>query len=107
MEQTTIDFTHGIENNPESDANYMANLDDFNRQCRIVLEQLLTGRRLTVREAFINLNIGHLPRRIADLKDAGIPVQDEFPEVGTPSGTKKGRFKEYWLDRSFINRFLA
>lgn len=102
--QTTLDFTHAIENNPESDANYTANLDRFNNQCRIVLEQLLTGRRLTVREAYINLDIGHLPRRIADLKEAGIPVLDEFPE--NKDGTKK-RFKEYWLEKSFINRFLT
>jgi len=104
MEQKTIDFTHGVENNPESEENYILHLDRFNKQCRTVLEQLLTGRRLNVRDAFMGLDIGHLPRRIKDLREAGIPVNDEFPR--NPDGSK-ARFKEYWLDPQFINGYLS
>lgn len=104
MDQMAIDFTHNMENNQESDENYILNLDHFNNQCRMVLEQLLTGRRLTVRGALISMDIGHLPRRIADLREAGIPVSDEFPK--NEDGTKK-RFKEYWLEKPFINKFLS
>ncbi|MEM1337297.1 MAG: hypothetical protein AAGF96_06080 [Bacteroidota bacterium] len=99
----TLDFTHGIENNQESEANYIKHLDEFNRQCRIVLEQLLTGQRMNVRDSLIYLGIGHLPRRIKDLREAGIPVEDEFPLL---DDGKKGRFKEYWLEKEFINEFL-
>ncbi len=104
MDKLAIDFIHNMENNQESDENYIMNLDHFNNQCRIVLEQLLTGRRMNVRDALISLNIGHLPRRIADLREAGIPVNDEFPK--NKDGTKK-RFKEYWLEKTFINKFLS
>lgn len=100
----TIDFTHGVENNPESEENYVMNLDRFNNQCRTVLEELLTGRRMNVRDALMGLGIGHLPRRIADLREAGIPVNDEFPKL---HDGRKGRFKEYWLERTFINKFLS
>lgn len=99
----TLDFTHGIENNSESEANYIKHLEDFNKQCRIVLEQLLTGQRMNVRDALIHLGIGHLPRRIKDLRESGIPVKCEFPQK--EDGTKK-KFKEYWLEKEFINEFL-
>lgn len=105
MNQTEIDFTHGLENNMESQFNYKLNLDHFNNQCRIVLEQLLTGRKLNVRDAFINLGIGHLPRRIKDLREAGIPVCDEFP-LDEKTG-KKERFKKYWLERKVIDAILG
>lgn len=98
-------FTHEIENNAESEANYITNLEHFNNQCRTVLEQLLTGRRLTVRGALIHMNIGHLPRRIKDLKDAGIMVMDEFP-VDPVTGKKKTH-KEYYLEDNFIQQYLC
>lgn len=98
-----IDFTHGIENNLESDDNYIKHLEDFNNQCRTVLEQLLTGRRINVRDSLIYMGVGHLPRRIKDLRDAGIPVQDEFPML---KNGKKSRYKEYWLKKSFIDEFF-
>lgn len=99
MEQLAIDFNkvHAQENNVESDENYLANIEKFNRQNRIVFEQLMTGRSLTVRDAMINLNINSLPRRVKDLRDLhNIPVKDRWSE--------KGHYKEYYLEPEFINK---
>lgn len=99
--QTVIDFTksHGRENNPISEHNYSNDLEHYNNQCRIVLEQLLTGKRLTTMSAMM-LGIGDMRRRAKDLRDIhNIPIKDSF---------KKGtRFKEWWLESSFINQFLS
>jgi len=90
--------TYHRHNNAESQADFDINMDHFNRQCKIVLEQLLTGRGMNVKDAMINLNIMHLPRRIKTLRDSGIPVLDR------PLG---GGRKEYFIDREFLNGFRA
>ena len=97
--QQSLDFTkhHGRENNQGSQNIYDLNLDSFNRQCRIVLEQLLTGRKLTFKEAFIHLGISDLRRRAKDLKDIyNIPVKDR---------TVNGNFKEWYLEMDFIDNW--
>ena len=88
-----------FENNKESQEMYESNLDHFNRQCRIVLEQMLTGRKLTTMSA-MKLKIGDLRRRVKDLKDLhNIPVKSAYKEGS--------RFKEYFLEKEFINNFLT
>jgi len=89
--QITMDFTNPIphiENNVESQHFYEANADKFNNQCKTVYEALLRGERLTVLESAIKYGIGHLPRRILDLKNLGVNVLDE---------RMKGGYKEYFL----------
>lgn len=97
--QTQLDLTksHGFENNKESNQLYKDNLKHFNNQCRIVLEQLLTGRKLTTLTA-MQLGIGDLRRRVKDLIDIhNIPVKKEYRQGS--------RFKEFFLEKSFINKF--
>ena len=101
MKQIEMNFNkeHEAENNTESDNMYLDGLDHFNHQCRIVYETLLTGRKLTFRDALIYLGIGDLRRRCKDLKDLyKIPVKDRYIE-----GT---RFKEWYLEKDYINQFF-
>lgn len=65
----------------------------LNKQCSQVLNILLTGERLTSWSAMVQHHIGHLARRILDLKEKGIQIQDEWKEE---NGT---RFKEYFLTK--------
>ncbi len=69
---------HAAENNAESQLHLENNQDHFVNQCENVLALLKSGVRLTVKEAIIKYNIGHLPRRIKDLRDAGNIIQDRF-----------------------------
>jgi len=85
-------------NNIESDIYHAVNIDKFNRQCRIVFEQLMTGRSLTVETAMLNLRIMDLRRRVKTLRDNGIPVLDR---------RLKGGCKEYFLEESFIKNYIV
>lgn len=76
--QTSIDFTHGSENNRESDLHYDANLKHFNKQCRIVLDLLLSGQELTSMRAMVEYRIMHLARRICDLKEGGVIFSERW-----------------------------
>jgi hypothetical protein len=86
-----------LENNPESFERYKKDLSHYNNQCRIVLEQMLTGRKLTTMTA-MSLGIGDLRRRCKDLRDLhNIPVISRYMDGS--------RFKEYYLPKSFIEKF--
>jgi hypothetical protein len=90
--QQEIDFNISHrENNPESQAHFEANKDKFSKQCRIVYEALLRGERLTTKIAMKDYDIGHLPRRILDLKEKGVSIDSVFIE---------GNYKEYFLVKS-------
>jgi hypothetical protein len=89
MNQLTIDYSKRLENNLESQSILEANKDRINKQCRLVLDLLQVGYRLTVRDALIFWGIGDLRRRVKDLKDMhGIDIKTE---------TQKGGFKTYFL----------
>jgi DNA modification methylase len=94
MIQQEIDWTQRTENNLESQRILYENKDKINRQCRIVLDALLRGERLTVRDAMLRLQIGDLRRRCADLREHGIAVKSNLLEK---------RFKEYYLRNMDIN----
>jgi hypothetical protein len=93
MIQMQIDFTtvvHRRENNAASEANLERNRFHFTGQCAVIKSLLEKGIRLTTALALIEYHIGHLPRRIKDLKDAGFPViSREIDNRGT---------KEYYLN---------
>lgn len=100
MNQTTINFNqrHQSENNEESELNYIANLDAINNNCRTILEQLLTGRKLTGIDC-AKLGILEYRRRFKDLVDVyGIPIESEYPEGK--------RYKRWFLDAQFLNYYL-
>lgn len=94
--QTEIDFTvHTQENNPESETHLLENKMKFSKQSKTVFDLMMAGKRLTSRSAMIEHHIGHLARRIKDLKDApnNIPVIDEW--VKDADGTTQ--VKEWFM----------
>jgi hypothetical protein len=88
MNQLTIDYTQRRENNKESQAILEANKDRINKSCAKVLELLKEGHHLTVRDAIVYHDISSLPRRIKDLREHGIVINDRLIN---------GRYKEYFL----------
>lgn len=80
---------HTIENNAASQLSFEFNKARLSKQCVRILGILNTGARLTVRDALVNHDIGDLRRRVADLKESGVPVKgDTINSAGT---------KEYYL----------
>lgn len=103
--QHTIEFTkhHGPENNMESQRHYEADLKKLSNNCRIILEQLLTGRKLTGIDV-VKLGIMEYRKRFDDLKKVyGIPVRDDYAQ--RPDGSFE-RYKVWWLEKGFINEYL-
>lgn len=87
--QVEINYCSRQENNSESQTILEENKDRINKQCRLVLDLLQVGYRLTVRDALLFWGIGDLRRRVKDLRDFhGIDIKTE---------TQKGGFKQYFL----------
>lgn len=61
-------------------------------QTKLVLEYLQSGRELTGMIAFMNLGVASLTSRVAELRKAGIPVQDKMS-----TDHFKRRYKKYWM----------
>jgi hypothetical protein len=97
MMQTEIDFTLRTENNLESQRILYENKDKINGQCRIVLEALKRGERLTVRDAMLRLGIGDLRRRIKDLIDYDKAKHFGQEIWNIKSSKLPGGFKEYFI----------
>lgn len=86
---------HQKENNRESAQILKDNELHLKKQCRIVLEALCRGQRLTTTKA-LGYGIGDLRARIRDLKDDNkVDVQKTLIE---------GRYKEYWLTDEEIKK---
>lgn len=83
---------HGRENNEESEQHLQENQKKFSQQCLRVMELLNHGKRLTVASA-IGYGIMSLPRRVADCKENGLHIQDEW--VRDERG--KRLFKEWFI----------
>lgn len=76
--QTQLQFTtHLRENNSRSESHLHDHKEHFSKQCTQVYELLKKGRKLTVREAVLELGINSLPRRCADLRAGGIRIETE------------------------------
>lgn len=92
----SMNFDIGVRQNTEDNqAHYDANKPRFNRQCAKVYDLLMSGKRLTVADALVSHGIGHLPRRIADLRAKNIVVNSCWIEVKSGDGYTK--VKEYFL----------
>jgi hypothetical protein len=97
--QTTFDFTiHEKENNADSQAHLEVNTEKWMHHCKIIYEAMKRGKKVGNEdprvwdESIKNYRrIGHLPRRIADIKKylegTGIEVKDDW----------KNGFKYYYL----------
>lgn len=69
--------THQRENNDESEKHLQENQKKFSKQCLKVWELLRQGKRLTTMNA-PNYGILSLPRRVADLRENGVHIDDQW-----------------------------
>jgi len=79
-------------NNRESEIHLEENLDHFANQNKKVLRLLKLGKRLTCKDAMVSYDIGDLRRRIADLRNEGVGIKDEWVR-----DAGRTRYKEYFL----------
>lgn len=92
----SLNFDINVRQNTEDNqAHYDVNKPRFNRQCAKVYDLLMSGKRLTVADALFSHGIGHLPRRIADLRAKNIMVKTCWVEV--KSGDVYTKVKEYFV----------
>lgn len=84
---------HDRENNSESDQHLKENSKKFSAQCLKVLQLFLDGKRLTVLSAY-GYGISSLPRRVLDIKENGISVDDKW--ITDENG--KRLHKEYFIE---------
>lgn len=88
------DIVHLRENSKENEKHLNANRKTFNRQCAQVLSLLLKGVVLTTRDALLIYKIGDLRRRIKDLKDAGVEIQEDWALDENGQAT---RYKKWFI----------
>lgn len=93
--QPEIDFTKAVhvrENTQPNENHLNANRQKFTGQCAIVLSLLQKGEVLSSYSAMTQWHIGHLARRIKDLKDEakveGIEDQFEMDDTGKHTRNK-------------------
>lgn len=69
-------------------------IDNFTSQNDMLKEWLEQGNTITGLEASIRFGIGHLPRRIKDLKERGMKIESETIAVQKANG-KTARVSQY------------
>lgn len=67
---------------------------DLNAQATLVLDYLKGGRTLTPMIAMVSLGIGSLTSRVAELRRAGVEINDSWEKDHF-----KRRYKTYWLGK--------
>jgi hypothetical protein len=96
--QSEFDFTvHSVENNQESQSILDEHKPKFSHQCKAIYYHFMNGGKLTSHSALQGIRyegklvqIGHLPRRIADLKENGVML----------SFTLRDSFKEWYVSET-------
>ena len=71
-------------------------------QNKLILADLMQGKRITCLEAWINYGCGALHSRAADIRKI-VPLQDEWITVTGKDGVIK-RVKQYFLDPTYIEQ---
>lgn len=84
------------ENSKVNQRHHDNNITHFAKQDQLVLTLLQGGFKLSTGSALLKYKIGDLRRRIKTLRDAGIPVSDEYPL----KDGKRSRFKRYFLNQN-------
>lgn len=64
-----------LEASPEEPTRKVTPVGSLTPQCRTILKHLKKGHTITQRSALIDFGIAALPRRIADLKEAGYDIE--------------------------------
>lgn len=93
-EQLTIVFQK--QNSYQNQVILDNNKDRLSNQCRIVLEALLRGERLTTSSALLNYGIGDCRARIRDLIKSGIQISKDL---------QTDRYKVYYMTEQQIYNF--
>lgn len=65
--------------------------------CETIKAHLLAGKSISTWQAYQLYNITCLAQRIHDLRNKGLPIDDEIVEVDGK------RFKLYWLNTDYMN----
>lgn len=96
---------HRRENNQESQKHLEENEQKFVGQCAIVLSLLQKGIVLSSYIAMTKYRIGHLPRRIKDLRDGGgiTNIEDQFEFDGKGKATRN----KIWFIREALSEKTA
>ena len=68
-----------------------------NSQCNRLLKKLKRKKGITSLEAFQELGITSLHRRLSDLKEAGYVIGDQWHYKYDAFGKVEKRWKVYWL----------
>lgn len=89
---------HDRENNEESEKHLKENHKKFSAQCLKVLQLFLDGKRLTVLSAY-SFGVSSLPRRVLDIKENGIHVDDKWIIDDKGKRLHKEYFIEWKTDR--------
>lgn len=67
-------------------------------QNKLLSEFLLSGQKVIQAVAMQKMGIGHLPRRILDLKQYyALPIKSEWTKYVRQFDNKTTRVKEYWI----------
>lgn len=90
-----IEFVFQRQNSFDNQAILEANKDRLSNQCRILLNALLRGERLTTSSALLNYGIGDARARVRDLIKSGIQVSKEL---------QADRFKVYYMTSDAIKK---
>jgi hypothetical protein len=91
LQQLPIDWNnvvHQKENNSHSEQILFDQYERLNHNCKIIYDALKRGERLTGRDIVSRFGMLEYRRRIADLRDAGIEIQET---------TLKGGAKQWYL----------
>ena len=91
LQQLSIDWnqvTHTRENNKHSETILFDQYERLNHNCKIVYEVLKRGYKLTGRD-IVNMGMLEYRKRISDLRDAGIKIQETVLSNGA---------KEWWIE---------
>ena len=64
-------------------------------QCNKILRALMRGRKLSFNDAREISGSNHVPRRMKDLNERGVPVESEWVE------TEDSRFKIWYISKEY------
>lgn len=82
-------ISHVRENNSHSEEILFDQYERLNHNCRVIYDALKRGERLTGRDIVTRFNMLEYRKRISDLRDAGIEIQEKKLEGGA---------KQWWIE---------
>lgn len=93
MNQLEIDWdniVHDKENNRHSQGILEEQYERLNKNCKVLYNALQSGGKWTGKRIINELDMTEYRRRIADLREAGVKIEENVLEKG---------IKEWWIKR--------